>query len=95
MTSMTPYAEEKEHVLFVYGAPMDFQIHFCLTITTSRVGKLMSKQVDELNSLRANEFLSWHFAMRWRWHAARVLNLVEQLAFLRFVVGVGNHVFFS
>lgn len=55
----------------------------------------MSKQVDELNSLRANEFLSWHIAMRWRWHAAWVLNLVEQLAFLRFVVGIGNHVFVS
>ena len=55
----------------------------------------MSKQVDELNSLWANEFVGRRFAMRWRWHAARVLNLVEQLAFLRFVVGVGNHVFVS
>ena len=32
MASINPYAEEKEHVLFVYDAPMAFQIHFCFTI---------------------------------------------------------------
>ena len=95
MASTNPYAEEKEHVLFVYDAPMDFQIRFCLTITTSRVGKLMSKQVDELNSLRANEFVSWCIATLLAKACDGGLNLVEQLAFLRFVVGVGNHVFVS
>ena len=34
MTSINPYAEGKEHILFVYDTPMAFQIHFCLTITT-------------------------------------------------------------
>ena len=29
---MIPYAEGKEHILFVYDTPMAFQIHFCLTI---------------------------------------------------------------
>ena len=33
MASINPYAEEKEHFLFAYDAPMAFQIHFCLTIT--------------------------------------------------------------
>ena len=32
MASITPYAEGKEHILFVYDTPMAFQIHFCLTI---------------------------------------------------------------
>ena len=32
MASINPYAEGKEHILFVYGTPMAFQIHFCLTI---------------------------------------------------------------
>ena len=32
MASINPYAEEKEHVLFVYDAPTAFQIHFCFTI---------------------------------------------------------------
>ena len=32
MASINPYAEEKEHFLFAYDAPMVFQIHFCLTI---------------------------------------------------------------
>ena len=36
MASINPYAEEKEHVLFVYDAPMDFQIHFCFTIKASK-----------------------------------------------------------
>jgi len=31
MTSITPYTEEKDHVLFVYDAPMASQIHFCFT----------------------------------------------------------------
>ena len=31
MASINPYAEEKEHFLFAYDAPMVFQIHFCLT----------------------------------------------------------------
>ena len=32
MASINPYAEEKEHVLFVYDATTAFQIHFCFTI---------------------------------------------------------------
>jgi len=32
MASTNPYAEGKEHLLFVYDTPMAFQIHFCLTI---------------------------------------------------------------
>ena len=35
MASIHPYAEEKEHFLFAYDAPMVFQIHFCLTIKAS------------------------------------------------------------
>ena len=31
MASINPYAEEKEHFLFAYDAPMVSQIHFCLT----------------------------------------------------------------
>ena len=55
----------------------------------------MSKQVDELNGLRANEFVSWRVAMLLAKACEGGLNLVEQFAFLRFVVGVGNHVFVS
>ena len=55
----------------------------------------MSKQVDELNGLRTNEFLSWCIATLLAKACDGGLNLVEQLAFLRFVVGVGNHVFVS
>lgn len=55
----------------------------------------MSKQVDELNSLRANEFVSWCVATLLAIAFDGGLNLVEQLAFLRFVVGIGNHVFVS
>lgn len=55
----------------------------------------MSKQVDELNSLRVNEFVSWCVAMLLAIACDGGLNLVEQLAFLRFVVGVGNYVFVS
>ncbi len=32
MASTNPYAEGKEHILFVYDTPMAFQIHFSLTI---------------------------------------------------------------
>ena len=32
IASINLYAEEKEHFLFAYDAPMTFQIHFCLTI---------------------------------------------------------------
>jgi len=32
MASITTYLEEKNHVLFVYDAPMASQIHFCFTI---------------------------------------------------------------
>ena len=31
LVSINPYAEEKEHFLLAYDAPMVFQIHFCLT----------------------------------------------------------------
>lgn len=55
----------------------------------------MSKQVDELNSLRANEFVSWRVAMLLAKACEGGLNLVEQLAFLGFVIGVGNYVFVS
>ena len=44
MASITPYAEEKEYVLFVYDAPMAFQIHFCLAITA----QLASRQLVNL-----------------------------------------------
>ena len=36
MVSITPYAEEKEQVLFIYDAPMAFQIHFSLTIKQTK-----------------------------------------------------------
>ena len=35
IASINLYAEEKEHFLFAYDAPMTFQIHFCLTINQS------------------------------------------------------------
>ena len=41
MASTNPYAEEKTHVLFVYDAPMAFQIHFCLTINMSLISLLI------------------------------------------------------
>ena len=44
MASITPYTEEKEHVLFVYDAAMAFQIHFCFTITA----QLASRQLVNL-----------------------------------------------
>ena len=44
MASINPYAEEKEHVLFVYDAPIAFQIHFCFTITA----QLASRQLVNL-----------------------------------------------
>ena len=44
MASITPYAEEKEHVLFVYDAPMAFQAHFRLAITA----QLASRQLVNL-----------------------------------------------
>ena len=31
IASINLYAEEKEHFLFAYDAPMTFQIRFCLT----------------------------------------------------------------
>ncbi len=34
IASINLYAEEKEHFLFDYDAPMTFQIHFCLTKKT-------------------------------------------------------------
>jgi len=43
MASINPYAEGKEHILFVYDAPMAFQIHFCLTINLAVVAS--SKRV--------------------------------------------------
>ena len=44
MVSITPYAEEKEQVLFIYDAAMAFQIHFCFTITA----QLASRQLVNL-----------------------------------------------
>ena len=35
IASINLYAEEREHFLFAYDAPMTFQIHFCLTINQS------------------------------------------------------------
>ena len=32
IASINLYAEDKDHFLFAYDAPMTFQIHFCLTI---------------------------------------------------------------
>ena len=32
IASINLYAEEKDHLLFAYDAPMTLQIHFCLTI---------------------------------------------------------------
>ncbi len=62
MASINPYAEEKEHFLFAYDAPMVFQIHFCLTIiprpcpyrdsflTLMRVLTLNSSDGDTMNT---------------------------------------------
>gem|GEM_PF-1515209 len=36
IVSINLYAEDKEHFLFAYDAPMTFQIHFCLTINPNR-----------------------------------------------------------
>ena len=36
MAPINPYAEEKNNVLFVYDAPMAFQIHFSLTIKQTK-----------------------------------------------------------
>ena len=44
MASITPYAEVKAHVLFVYDAPMAFQAHFRLAITA----QLASRQLVNL-----------------------------------------------
>ncbi len=44
MASITPYAEVKAHVLFIYDAAMASKIHFCLTVTA----QLASRQLVNL-----------------------------------------------
>ena len=61
MASINPYAEEKEHVLVVYDAPMAFQIHFSLTIkaegwggcllSTIKYGKAESARCHDVGGL--------------------------------------------
>ena len=43
ITTINLYAEDKEHFLFVYDAPMTFQIHFCLTIKNIEHGCAMRR----------------------------------------------------
>ena len=43
IASINLYAEEKEHFLFDYDAPMTFQIHFCLTIKNLEHGCAMRR----------------------------------------------------
>jgi len=43
IASINLHAEEKEHFLFAYNAPMTFQIHFCLTINNLEHGCTMRR----------------------------------------------------
>ena len=74
MASITPCAEEKEHVLFVYDAPTAFQIHFSFTIkslakwlvrdrrqslsTHKLVSQKTSPKVPQLVNSRTNTLVS-------------------------------------
>ena len=61
MASINPCAEEKNNVLFVYDAPMAFQIHFSLTIkaegwggcllSTIKYGKAESARCHDIDGL--------------------------------------------
>ena len=75
ITSTNLYAEDKEHFLLAYDAPMTFQIHFCLTIKYSR--RVVMPLVNHFR-LFASPPVCLSFACR---HLACLVFCLSRLAF--------------
>ncbi len=55
MASINPYAEGKDHILFVYDTPMAFQIHFCLTIKVKTTSTSKTKNAQTFIDIFLNK----------------------------------------